>query len=342
MPTPAESAYTRVLVAARSRGYALTADGLELIEAAFRQAARDLTTELALSDNPVTRARATALRRQVLDILSQLEQRVALATERQVLTTIDDIVAMHQRAHVALAERYAGGLPSIAEGFAQVPARAIAVFASRGGVAATFRTLMRRHMLDAAPQLDRLLASAIIRGQSTRNLARDIVTLLQGQDPEGIDPTDVAGLRTLRSDALRIARTEPLNALREANAQAMMASPIIEAAKWQLSGNHGEQIRKYGRDACDVLASVLDLYGYGPGYYLPHCWPLAPHPNCACYQGGPTKFRPPRDWGKPPVIVACQVPDLGDLDDAAWTPADLVRVRAQVEGALRGGIRTAA
>jgi hypothetical protein len=123
--------------------------------------------------------------------------------------------------------------------------------------------------------------------------------------------------------------SETNNALREANTQSLHASPIIEAARWQRSGRHAHL------DHCDALA-LLDLHGYGPGFFPHDAWPLAPHPHCACTQGGPTKYRPVSEWNKPkepgrPIQANVHDHDLYPSEwKDHWTPRQFAAVREKL------------
>lgn len=330
------ASYVTLLSAARTRGFRLTRASLALLDLAYRDALRALETDV-VTGGPLTRARARALRREILVVLTVLERRLAANADRFVSLTVEEVARLHRNATVTLIAGTIGGpVAAIDRAFNRVASEAASVLASLRP-ARTFRTLHRRHLLEAADSLDRLLVSAVARGQSVERLTRDVVTLLRGADIEygvyGIDPTDLGGLRSLRSDARRIALSETSNALREANRLSLMATPIVLAAKWQLSGRH-DAIPGNSPDECTVLAEI-DVYGYGPGYYPPEYWPLAPHPNCQCTQGT-VLFRPISEWNRPrpePAIRQLQTVPIEEFA-AEWTPLRRQRVREHVEASL--------
>lgn len=340
--TPAETAYQRALLHARDRGYTLSRAALESVEAAFRAAAADLARDAARRPGTVTAERAEALRRQVVAILGEIERELARTTATANQRIVYDLTAIHRRAAVTIAERFAAGVDTgaLAGRFDVVPTRALAALASRGGTARHFRTLIRRHMVDAAPALDRILAAGVARGQSTASLTRDVATLLAGGErppavrAAGLRDADVSGLRSVRYDAARIARSETLNALREGGRAAMLANPMVRATAWQLSGAHVPQ-----GCACEILASV-DWYGFGPGFFPPEAWPLTGHPFCACVQGS-VILRPPAEWQQPPAAApaARYTAETAPLpaEAAEWSPARVQRLRAQLAQALSGG-----
>lgn len=271
--------YLAALRAARNRGHALSRSAVGNVVAALRDALRDLPTG---GDKAIDRAAARAMRQQILGIIRELENATVDGTRRAVRVTVNDIVNMHARVNAKILARHDISAARLIDRYKQVNVRALAAIASRTRNAATFRTLVHRHMSDAAPDLDRLLQRAVARGVSARNVARDVEDLLRGDHPSlrayDMRINELSGLRTVSYDARRIALSEVNNAAREANAIALQASPIVAAMKWQLSGNHGDP------DECDDLANA-DEYGFGPGYYPPDKWPEAPHPQCGCYAG---------------------------------------------------------
>lgn len=285
------SAYLAVLRAARNRGHALSRSAVQSVVAALRDALGDLPKG---GDASIDRASARALRQQIMGVIRELENATVDSTRRAVRVTVEDIVNMHARVNAKILGRHEIEAARMLDRFKQLNVRALAAIASRSRNAATFRTLVHRNMIDAAPDLDRLLQRAVARGVSIGKVARDVEDVLRGDHPSLRDYdlriNDLSGLRTVSYDARRIALTETNNAMREANAMAMRASPIVAAMKWQLSGNHGDP------DECDDLATA-DEHGFGPGYYPPDKWPEAPHPQCGCYAGD-VLFHPVEEWAR--------------------------------------------
>lgn len=334
--------YARALLTARQHGFALTRASEALLVGAFRDAIRRLTQEIRVSNNPLTAERAVGIRRELIALLAALERDVGRITQASVDRTVADIVAIHQRVTLGIAagaglagSRVAG----VAARFDQAAVRAAAIVASRRP-AASFATLYRRHLLEAAPALDRLLTAAVVQGMSSRRLARDIATLLGGGtdlSATALGVGDLDGLRSLRFDARRIAVSETNTALREASAQALDASGLVEAVQWTRSGRH-DAIPHLAPDECDVLAEV-DFYGLGPGWYAPALFPVAPHPFCACSPGA-TRMRHPSEWLTPPpaASAALQLSPLSMRLPPAWatrwTPAREQRARLNVAASL--------
>lgn len=340
MTAPAASdLYSEAIQEARFRGYRLGRAALEALRLAFEDAARRVEFDLRASDVPLTQQRAEALRRELDVILRELERTTGQTTNSAVRLTVQDVVRIHERAVVQLFEQYVGRMNAqITQELSRVNARAVAVLAARNeisGGSAGFQTLMRLHMGEAGPDLDRLISSAIARGVSVRNLTRDIADFLvngvANLTPYGLMPTDMAGLATIRSDAERIAITETLSALRESSAQAADASQIVEAHHWQLSGNHPVM------DECDILAET-DFYGIGPGWYPADRLPIGPHPRCACTHGA-VRLRDPSTWNTPRPAGAALAIDWGTFDPASYVQVEWSDLRtARAITALRRAV----
>lgn len=282
------NAYQRALLAARRRGHTLGRAALRDIARSLRDALK----EISGSDSPLSARRGEILRGQLRGLIRELEKTAATATAKSVSTTVRDIVEIHRKVAASLVAKHAPELAdAVAARFHSINVRALAAVGSRTQNAATFQTLLRRHMSETAPDVDRLIQSAVARSVPARKLAKDVQKILSGNHPDlsdyGMRKTDLAGMRTVEYDAMRIARTETNNAMREANRLALAQSPIVAAARWQLSGNHDKE------DECDDLAKADN--GFGPGFWPLNDWPVAPHPHCGCYPGE-VYFRPPSEW----------------------------------------------
>lgn len=295
MPTTPSNAYTRALLLARKRGYGVGAAGVKRMLAALRDAIKELEST---STATMTTARAIALRTQIRALLPELESIIATETRRTVNLTTQSVVDIHARVIRQIAKDIApDALPALLRRLSETPVRALTVIAARKSNAATFRTLARRNIQDVAPALDVVIESGVARGLSAANLTKDVAKVLAGSDINyaayGVSSSDLAGARTLLYDARRIAVTETNNALREANRSALLDAGIVEGATWQRSGRHAGL--PSSPDACDDLAEATGYNGE-PGAYRIEDWPLAPHPFCACVQGGPVYFKPVDSW----------------------------------------------
>lgn len=328
-----KDAYTEVLRAARARGRVLTLSAIAKLDAALRKAIDDLTSIIDEQDGVTNTAlRASMMRDGLKKTLAALATDTASITNAGLKMVVSDVVALHSGVTLSLLK--SAGIETDIVSFAQVPIRILSVLAARPANAVTFKTLAKRHMLDAADAVDELLTAGAARGVSAAVLGRDIRTMFNGGNPldlrktYGLTQAQIADGKTIAYDAKRIAVSEINNGLREANRQSMIEGGIILAATWQLSGAHKAV------DECDDLAE-MDYYGYGAGYYPPEDWPLAPHPFCACTQGGPLKFRPVEDWGTAPTPTPEPRFDVHDLQGrAGYTPARIDRQRTVLARSL--------
>lgn len=295
-----------MLLNARQQAATLTKQSVVRLVSVFNRAVRDIDA-LDHGTSPLTLTRARTLKAEIKALLQGIERSSATIASDTTSLTVERLVQLHQDA-VAQLEALTG-VEGIAATFATTSVRAVAHLAARAETPTIFRTLVKRHITEAQPELNAMIESAVARGVSPARLTNDVARLIGGHevaaDAYGMKPPDLSAMRTVFSDARRIAVSEVNNALREANAQLLATSRTIEAAKWQLSGAHPRL------DACDVLAES-DWYGLGAGMYVVGAWPTAPHPYCGCYQGGPIVFRPVSEWKQPrgPIRPLLDEPDI--------------------------------
>lgn len=370
MPTPSneiQSLYRQALLVARDRGYRINRQGVERLYAAFAEALSRISSEAGTQ--ALTAERAAGLRQDIEQILRALQKEMARSTETSVRDVLLDVVQLHREVNRELIRRYGAGTAaaaSVAGRFDRVPVRALQAMVARSRGAATFRTLYNRKITALAPQLDTFLDAAVTRGVSAGRAAKDLAQLMvraggtgtnvadsrafaraldavdvgdlhRGAgtidfDAYGLTDNDVSELRKLLYDARRIQVSETNNALREGNAASMRESPIVAAAAWQLSGRHPEP------DVCDVLAET-DAFGYGPGFYPPDRWPLAPHPHCGC-TAGRVLHRRPSEWDQPKPSARPLEIDPGDSRVISrwsdrWTERQAERYQQQFTAILQ-------
>lgn len=291
MPARGRNEYVNALLKARARSHSLTRAAVQRVNSSLRTAIGKLPDG---TSREMTHATAQAMRQRLIGVVQGLEDATATGVRRAKLITVKDVVRIHAQINVRLFRANGVETRGLVARFGNVSTRAVNAIASRPSNAATFKTLIHRHMEAAVPDMDRLITASVARGVTVQKLTNDIADVLAGDFPSLRDYdmriTDLSGLRTIGSDARRIAVSETNNALREANAMAMRESPIVAAARWQRSGNMDEDC-----DECAELAAADD-YGFGEGFYPPDAWPLAPHPNCACYAGD-VIFTPVEEWG---------------------------------------------
>jgi hypothetical protein len=291
--------YHQQIEAARRVGLTMTKTQLEEFAKLLRQYADRLAGRVALGFATGDERVALRIAREILD---DLTRELAKATRTGVVTTARQIEEIHARALLELGSRHNFG------GLATRVAQAVL---SRPELSASFKTIRR----DSVAAVDRILKRAALRGAGTQQVARELRLHILGADafPDrllldrrrigyaairemGYEPTP-ENLAAVRKDAGKvaaraqlIARAEPMNAEQEAQVQAAIESPVIEAIQWERSGR-GEPC-----PLCDALAQQ-DWYGLGPGRYDPRRVPPRPHPRCICRMR--SVLRPARDFGKP-------------------------------------------
>lgn len=122
-----------------------------------------------------------------------------------------------------------------------------------------------RSELWARGRVEALINSALARGLSAREFAREARALFNPNTPGGI-----------RFASMRLARTEINNAYHASSVLAVADAPWVTAVQWHLSRSHPKA------DDCDSIASQ-DAFGMGSGKYPPRDTPRKPHPQCFCY-----------------------------------------------------------
>lgn len=120
----------------------------------------------------------------------------------------------------------------------------------------------------AAGRIDKIVNSALARGLSARELAKEIRTFILPTTPGGVSYA-----------AMRLARTELNNSFHAAST-ATYDRPWVSKVVWHLSGSHPKP------DACNTLAAKK---------YEPDAVPDKPHPQCLCFTTAetvsPAEFR---------------------------------------------------
>jgi hypothetical protein len=119
--------------------------------------------------------------------------------------------------------------------------------------------------LDAG-RIDRLINSALLRGDSAREIANAVYRHISPTTPGG---TSYA--------AMRLGRTELNNAFHTTSRNLGIDSPWVVGERWVLSGSHPKP------DVCDEYAHETHYRGGGPGVYRPEDVPPKPHPQCFCF-----------------------------------------------------------
>lgn len=264
----------------------------------------------------ITSDRAESLKRSIIAAMQRYADRfhnLLVQSTRQAA----EIAAGAHAQGLSAASQAAG--VSISYNFASVPVRALENMMMRrglpgGGLADTYRTLINRKIQHIAPEIDRILTSAIARGTSSNRLTTELAAAMAREDdrlmrtlrslgPRGgrtaeaiasgveIPGDEIVGARRLLFDSRRIATTEILTAHHESDHLAMVESPVVKAVRWQTSGRHDIP------DACDVLEQS-DIYGMGAGVFPTKNAPSKPHPFCRCHLV--SLLAEPDEWDRAP------------------------------------------
>lgn len=114
-------------------------------------------------------------------------------------------------------------------------------------------------------QVERLINSALARGLTAKEFAKEARVLFNPNTPGGI-----------RFAAFRLARTEINNSFHAISVNQVAEAPWITGMKWHLSRSHPKS------DDCDALANE-DRFDMGPGVFPTEQVPRKPHPQCFCY-----------------------------------------------------------
>lgn len=112
-------------------------------------------------------------------------------------------------------------------------------------------------------RIERVIRAAIIRGQSARELAQQVRSM--------IDPRVRGGVSHA---AMRLGRTELNNAFHQ-HQITQAQRDWVTGVKWNLSKSHPKP------DRCDLYAAHDE--GLGRGVWDKNAVPPKPHPQCMCY-----------------------------------------------------------
>jgi hypothetical protein len=352
--------YRDALLEARTAGFRFTRQQEQQLVASYAEIISQISRDF--DGRELTAERARRLHRETLGAMVRFESRMVELTRQGMAMTAREVERIHREVVADLFRPTGLSAPDMD----RIASRALGTMASRGETAAAFETLARRKLLAVSSELDTMLQAGVARGIDAGRGTVDVARLLAGDDPRlleavrrlreagpdfirqvqagagavpweayGLEPGELREVRTLFYDARRIQVSEMSNALREANTEGLRQSPVVLAAKWEVSGRHDLE---GDPDECSVLHTA-DYYGMGPGMYPPDKWPLAPHPHCQCHQGGPVRFRPPSQWGqdKPPAPPLGRRPDDPELlkrFSGSWTENRQARVAALLRGTI--------
>lgn len=331
-------AYLEAARRARAAGGALDARAAQAIADALETYAAQLEAGLSRLSGRERRA-AEQSATIIHAAAAQLEEAIAGAVSRGVTVSFLETLAVWRAATEAVG---ASKLPGALLGAVRVPPLTVVAAYEAVQPAATWRTLLREHVLNAASEANRIVREALVQRIPPTAVARALRPYVQGSEelrtlfPEGrIDirkvPPELRGAaKRMRYNAERIAFSEHTNARAEAEVRHFQADPLVEAVRWTLSPNRG---RAHVPDICDVLASQ-DLYGLGPGVYPVGKVPPSPHPFDRCERMPVVRDVEEAEEPKPdpPLQVAAARATIPDQD--RLTPRGAERIREQLAGLL--------
>ena len=114
--------------------------------------------------------------------------------------------------------------------------------------------------------LNDTINSGLLLGKSPKEIAKDVSKYIRPDVPGGVS---YAAMRIGRSEVLNAYHTTALNKYKE--------TPWIKTARWNLSGSHPKP------DECNEYADDVHYKGGEAGVWLVEEVPGKPHPNCLCY-----------------------------------------------------------
>lgn len=228
------------------------------IKAALRAAAKEAESMLA-DAAPTRRLQLELARNQIamwLEINGHIRDGVgdAFTSSTQYQALVDN--ALFRAAGVDVAQWY-GSMSATAE-------RGLANYLARAHDGYTLSQRVYRQAALANGTIDKIINNALLLGKSPKELARDVAKFISPSTPGGASYA-----------ALRLGRTEVVNAYHRSSILRYQETPWVERAQWSLSGTHPRP------DTCNDIAESGDFRQ--AGVYRVNNIPDKPHPQCLCY-----------------------------------------------------------
>lgn len=240
--------------------------------AVLRQAARDVNRQLKILSEQ--EGIGAAVRRDQLAVI----KRNLLREQAVIFRRLGDIISARRLDAAARAVQMGSAIDSaLLEAAGRTgQASALRTMALRG-LEETVNTAMVRMAQSQIPlaeriyrtriwmdgRLDRMINSALSRGLTAREFAKEAQDWFRPDTPGGI-----------RYASMRLARSEINNAFHAVSVNQAAEKPWIDKMKWHLSRSHPKP------DICDSYAHGGTR---GDGIYAPRDVPRKPHPHCFCY-----------------------------------------------------------
>ena len=259
------NAYQQSILSLRYAPLKRTAETEERVLTALQTAADQLKRLIGNTDSPLTKKFYNRRRLQVAALMNQLAIGLKKDISDQVQAIADEVAAiMQEETNDLLQENLRA---DVVADFTQVPREVLNWSADRQDREG-LKLSASIWADNQTNQIESVLLAGMARGESARDLSLKLEQFVLGGG-QGMGDS-------VRSKAMRLARTEINNSYWEARRMSSELSPVVEGIKWELSAQHPEW------DVCDYL-SKQDLYGLGAGVYPPELLPPKPHPNCLCY-----------------------------------------------------------
>lgn len=117
-----------------------------------------------------------------------------------------------------------------------------------------------------AAALNGAINAGLLLGKGPREIAADVFKYMDPSTPGGASYA-----------AMRIGRSEVLNAYHTTTINNYKKTPWVDRAQWNLSGSHPRP------DECNEYADAVNGKGWAAGVWRVDAVPAKPHPNCLCY-----------------------------------------------------------
>lgn len=234
---------------------------------------------------PLTRNHLSALEKSLRREAEQISQGVAERLKDDLLGAVEAGASSLNRQLIRAIQESKAPLDilKIQRGFADVNSAAVEALWSRTHKGMILSDRIWQASDNAQQAIRDIIWDGTARGRDAVKVARDLekyvrhgAKTLADDYPDMMDRMGRRIPKNLSYEALRLARTEMSNALREGGYAAGRVNPSYIGSRWLLSSSHPIP------DICDDFASA-DLYGLGPGGYPAGEEPPIAHPNCLCY-----------------------------------------------------------